>query len=125
MKPNKSLADNLTAKTHAVENDNRSENEQKGVELTVARLNDLVYKTQKGMAAALKVASIAYYSPEIRKMASLDEQGCNWMRDISEAAYALAAFDINLRERIILSISKNPELYDIQDIDSDVRGIPY
>lgn len=125
MKPNKELADTLVEKTHAIKEEERSENEQKGVQLTTNRLNELVSKTQRGMAAALKIASIAYYSSEIQKIASLDEYGANWMRDISEATYALAAFDINLRDRVILSISKSPELYNIQDIDADVRGIPY
>lgn len=125
MGPNKELADTLIAKTHAVEDEKSSENELKGVQLTINRLNDLVFKTQRGIASALKVASMAYYSPEIRMMASLDEHGSNWMRDISDATYALAEFDLNLRERVILSISKCPELYNIQDLDADVRGIPY
>lgn len=125
MKSNKELAEKLTAQALTSDCENRVENEQKGVELATTSLNELVDKTRKGIATALRIASLCYYSPEIRRLAGLDKEGCKWLEDLSNASCALANFDQNLHERILLSIEKSPELYNIKDIHEDVKGIPY
>lgn len=125
MKSNKELAEKITARVLASDCENREENEQKGIELATTSLNELVDKTRKGMAAALRVAALCYYSPEIRRLAGLDYDGSKWLEDISNASCALANFDQNLYERVVLSIGKCPELYNIKDIHEDVSGLPY
>lgn len=99
------------------------ENEQKGVELVSNIFNDLYDKTFKGLSAAMRIAALCYNSPEIKHMASLDEHGEGWMEDISIALCAMASFDSNIRERIIYSIRKAHEVYDIRDIGSHLKDI--
>nr|DAZ06976.1 MAG TPA: hypothetical protein [Caudoviricetes sp.] len=93
-----------------------SENEQRGIEYVSNRFNDLYDKTLKGLSAATRIAALCYNSPELKKMATFDEYGERWMEDISAALCALSNFDSNIRQRIIYSIHKAHEAYDIQDI---------
>lgn len=124
MKSNRELAEKITAQVLASDCENREENEQKGIELAMTSLNELVDKSRKGVAAALRIATLCYYQPEICRLAGLDQNGSKWLEDISNASCALANFDRNLYERIMLSIGKCPELYNIKDINEDVCDLP-
>lgn len=117
------LGKNRTQESNFSEIKENDKNEEKGVEFAIEVLNDLLNKVPKGIASALRLAAICYNSPEIKRLASLDKCGCNFMHDISEASYALASVDGNIRERIIYSIRKSPEIYNILDIGENLKDI--
>ena len=92
------------------------EHETASVKFVIDHLNDMFNKVPKGLASALRLASLCYNSHEIRRLVSLDESGCNFMHDISEACYALSHVDGNFRDRIYRSIRKNAEMFEIENM---------
>nr|DAZ04473.1 MAG TPA: hypothetical protein [Caudoviricetes sp.] len=123
MDANKRSGVNRTEESISIEINEKNKNEIKGVEFTIETVNDLLNKVPRGIAAALRLAAICYNSPEIKRLASLDKCGCNFMHDLSEAAYALASIDGNIRDRIFYSIRKTPEIYNILDIGENLKDI--
>lgn len=99
------------------------ENQKKGVEFVSNSFNDLYDKSLKGLSAAMRIAALCYNSPEIKQLVSLDNYGEKWMEDISSALCALANFDSSIRERIIYSIHKAHEVYDIREIDYHLKDV--
>lgn len=122
MKLNENLADGLAAAVEYPEMENAEENQKTGIDLTIASLKDAFKKSRRGIAVCLRIASLCYNSPEIKRLAELDRYGCTWMEDISAAACALENVDEQMMERIILSIKNSPELYDIRDIECGMVG---
>lgn len=113
----------LISKVLDTEDDETRRNEERGVKIAAARMTDMFDKTQQAMAVALKLASLCYNSQEIKRLASLDKYGCDWMNDISEGMCALSRIDTNMKERLILSIKQCPELYDVLYIDESINEL--
>lgn len=97
--------------------------EEKGTEIAAERINDMLDKTHRAMAAALRLASLCYNSEEIKRLASLDKYGDRWMNEITEGLCALSRIDTKMKERLYLSIRKSPELYNILDMDEHISEL--
>ena len=93
-----------------------SEDEQKGIAFVSNSFNDLFDKSLRGLSAAMRIAALCYNSPEMKNLAAFDQYSEGWMEDISAALCALSNFDSHIRQRILYSIQKTHEAYDIQDI---------
>lgn len=113
----------LISKVSDIEEDETRRNEERGVRIAASRMTDMFDKTQQAMAAALKLASLCYNSQEIKRLASLDKYGCDWMNDISEGMCALSRIDTNMKERLILSIKMCPQLYDALCMDERISEL--
>lgn len=100
-----------------------TEDEQKGITFVSNSFNDLFDKSLKGLSAAMRIAALCYNSPEMKNLATFDQYGERWMEDISSALCALSNFDSQIRQRIIYSIHKAHEAYDIQDIKCNMEDI--
>ena len=59
----------------------------------------------------------------MKHLAAFDQYGERWMEDISAALCALSNFDSHIRQRILYSIQKAHEAYDIQDIKCKLEDI--
>lgn len=100
-----------------------SENEMKGIAFVSNSFNDLFDKSLKGLSAAMRIAALCYNSPEMKNLATLDQYGEGWMEDISSALCALSKFDSNIKQRILYSIQKAHEAYDIQEIGCKMEDL--
>ena len=100
-----------------------NEYEQKGIAFVSNSFNDLFDKSLKGLSVAMRLAALCYNSPEIKGLVELDEYGEKWMEDISAALCALSNFDSNIQQRILYSIQKAHEAYDIREIRCRMEDI--
>lgn len=123
MSTKKEQISGLSGSSMLAEKDETSKEEDRGAKMAAARMTDMFDKTQRAMAAALRLASLCYNSEEIKRLASLDKYGCDWIDDISEGMCALSRIDTNMKERLMLSIKQCPELYNVFEMDQNINDL--